>query len=176
MAANTDKHFMGMDYMDTDMEDMPMDKGPVMHPAADEFEKDEIPDEEMGAMEPEMGDDGLSDDDIANDAGDDEVDPMAGEEGDDMAPEMGDSDPMMQNKVKAKPMPMKAMEDSFLARFSSNAKGTVRRSIKEDTLVTPKVAVKKEPAPGEVGYAPVGKVGSIGSQNFAEWRKAKETK
>lgn len=64
----------------------------------------------------------------------------------------------------------KVEENSFFSSLAKQASGSVRR-IKEDSLVsTPKA--KKEAGPGEIGYAPSGRVGEIPSVSaYNEWKQ-----
>jgi hypothetical protein len=63
----------------------------------------------------------------------------------------------------------KVEENSFLNSLTRQASGTVRK-LKEDSLVAQK-QTKREPGPGEVGYAPSGRVGQMPTvASYNEWK------
>jgi hypothetical protein len=71
---------------------------------------------------------------------------------------------------KGKKKEEKVDETSFFNSLAKQAAGDVRK-LKEDALVANPKQAKKEPGPGDVGYAPSGRVGqlpSVGAYN--EWK------
>jgi hypothetical protein len=64
----------------------------------------------------------------------------------------------------------KVDETSFFRSLTKQAAGDVRK-LKEDSLVASPKQAKREPGPGEVGYAPSGRVGQLPSvASYNEWK------
>lgn len=65
----------------------------------------------------------------------------------------------------------KCEENSFFSSLTKQGAGNIRK-LKEDALITPKASARKEPGPGEVGYAPSGRVGELPSVSaYSEWKQ-----
>ncbi len=167
MDDDFSKEFMDMDFMD---DEFGGDKGPVVNPAADEFEADEFDD--MADPADNMGEEDVIDDE-PGETGDGIDDDMSDLPKDDMPED--DEIPTVEKKPKMMKKMMCTDETSLLNSLISTARKG-KRMVREDALVTTKVKkeIPEEPQAGEVGYAPTQRVGAV--QSFAEWRKAKEAK